>query len=152
MFELSNYRNVASDIIERAEIPVKGSPLKGATLAALSGVSGASILELFHSGVPLQEACITILFLASTPIIFGAAKGVARAVEEGLEQKVLKLFGVAEHRAAKARAKTKNVATEKATGVRRRSVTMEDTAQSDEAYHGGSATGAGSAPGNAHAA
>jgi hypothetical protein len=103
MFDLSNYRNVALDIIETAEIPVTASPLKGATLAALAGGGGASILDLFHSGVGMEEAGISILFLAGTVVIFGAAKGVARALEKGLEQKVLQMFGVTQQRTVSAR-------------------------------------------------
>lgn len=97
----------------------------------------AALREALAAARAIREACITILFLASTTIIFGAAKGVARAVEEGLEQKVLKLFGVAEHRTAKARAKTRKVAIEKATVSReaKRSLIVEESpARSHEAY------------------
>jgi hypothetical protein len=114
MFDLSNYSNVALEIIETAEIPVTASPLKGATLAALAG-GGATILNLFHSGVGVTEASISILFLAGTMIIFGAAKGVARALEAGLEQKVLKMFGVQRQRIVSAR---REVAVKTARGSR----------------------------------
>ena len=102
MFDLSNYRNVASNIIESAEIPVRASPLKGVTLGALAG-GGVSILNLIHSGIGLEEASISVLFAAGTMVIWGAAKGVARALEHGLEQKLLKIFGVAQVRTVAAR-------------------------------------------------
>jgi len=43
------------------------------------------------------------LFVAGSIVIFGAAKGVARALEQGLEQKLLKIFGVAQERTVAAR-------------------------------------------------
>ena len=49
------------------------------------------------------EASISVLFVAGSMVIFGAAKGVARALEQGLEQKLLKIFGVAQERTVAAR-------------------------------------------------
>ncbi len=106
MFDLSNYRNVALDIIETAEIPIKASALKGstlATLATLAGASGTGILELFNSSANIEHACISVIFFAGTIVLFGAARGLSRALEAGLEQTVLKLFGVTEQRQVGAR-------------------------------------------------
>lgn len=91
---LIRFEDLAEAIYEKAEIPVKSSPINGVTLSSLVGGAGvAGVLQLFHSGVTPGEAVITVLFLAGTMVILGAANGVRRALDAGLEQKVLKVFG-----------------------------------------------------------
>jgi hypothetical protein len=94
--DLPNYPALAAAIFETAEIPVRNSPLKGTTLAALvSSSSSISILEVAHSGVTATEAIVSVLFIAGTMIVLGAANAVRRAIEAGLEHKLLLIFGVA---------------------------------------------------------
>jgi hypothetical protein len=79
-----NYEGLADSIYRNAEIPLRLSPLKGVTLSSLLGATGsAGMLQLFHSGVTPTEAALSVLFVAGTMIVFGAADVVRRAVEAG---------------------------------------------------------------------
>jgi hypothetical protein len=97
-----DYGRLAETIYSDAEVPLKSSPLKGVTLSALAGVGGAggsiSMLQIFHSGVTPSEAAVSVLFVAGTMIVMGAANAVRRAVEAGLEQKLLRVMGATEAR------------------------------------------------------
>ena len=91
----ADYFKEASIIRETAEIPVKASPLQGTTLTTLLGGSGtAAVLEVFHNGVTPAEATVSILFVAGAMIFLGTANAVRRALEAGLERKLLRTFGV----------------------------------------------------------
>jgi hypothetical protein len=46
----------------------------------------------------VTEASVSVLFVAGAMIILGAANAVRRAVESGLEHKLLKVFGMTEGR------------------------------------------------------
>jgi hypothetical protein len=97
MLAISDYSALSLRIIETAEIPVRASPLKGTTLATLGGGS-YTILELFHSGVSLQEASTAVVFVAGAMIVFGVADAVGRALAAGVEDKLLKIFGLGKER------------------------------------------------------
>jgi len=91
----ADYFKEASIIRETAEIPVKASPLQGTTLTTLLGGSGtAAVLEVFHNGVTPVEATVSVLFVAGAMILLGTANAVRRALEAGLERKLLRTFGV----------------------------------------------------------
>jgi hypothetical protein len=101
----ADYFKAASIIRDAAEIPIQLSPLKGETLTSLLGSGGtAAVLEIFHNGVTPAEAIVSVLFVAGAMILLGSANAVRRAVEAGLERKLLITFGVnqakeiAEHR------------------------------------------------------
>jgi hypothetical protein len=97
--DLPNYEKLASDITETALIPVRYSPLQGRTFASLIGGSGSvSLLEVFHTGVSPAEAVVSVLFVAGAMIVFGAANAVRRAVEAGVEYKLLAAFWVKEEK------------------------------------------------------
>ena len=90
-----HYLNIASAILEAAELPVRSSPLQGTTLASLIGASGSvAVLQIFHNGVSPAEAVVSVLFLAGAMIVLGTANAVRRALEAGLERKLLHAFGI----------------------------------------------------------
>jgi hypothetical protein len=90
-----DYFETASIILEEVEIPVRASPLQGATLAPLIGGSGSiGLLEVFHNGVSAADAAISVLFVAGAMIVLGTANAVRRALEAGIESKLLRVFGV----------------------------------------------------------
>jgi hypothetical protein len=86
--------SLAEAIYRDADVPVVSSPLKGVTLSNLvAGAGSVSVVQIFHSGVTPAEATGSVLFIAGTMIILGAANAVRRAIEAGLEQKLLKVLG-----------------------------------------------------------
>jgi hypothetical protein len=103
-----NYNEIALQIVNYAELPVKSSPLKGITLGALVGGGSATLLDLARPGVSLEEALVSVLVIAGTIVIFGASKGVARGLEAGLEQKILEKLGVGGQRRVAAKRKIDN--------------------------------------------
>jgi hypothetical protein len=103
----ADYFKAASIIRETAEIPVKFSPLRGETLTSLLGVGSAGVLEIFHNGVTPAEAIVSVVFVAGAMILLGTANAVRRAIEAGLERKLLITFGVDQAKAiAEVREKT----------------------------------------------
>jgi hypothetical protein len=76
----ADYFKAASIIRDTAEIPVKTSPLQGATLTTLLGGSGtAAVLELLHNGVTPAEAIVSVLFVAGAMIVLGGANACPRS-------------------------------------------------------------------------
>jgi hypothetical protein len=130
-----DYFKVASIIRDTAEIPVKTSPLKGITLTTLLGGGGsAAVLEVFHNGVTPAEATVSVLFVAGAMILLGTANAVRRAVEAGLERKLLLIFGVEPDKTiAKDRehALRSNKATSRAKEERARSATLNSAKKGD---------------------
>jgi hypothetical protein len=89
-----DYIQTAQSILA-AEVPLRTSPLHSMSLGSLVGGSGVvGVLEIFHSGVSPAEAAVSVLFVAGAIIVLGTANAVRRALEAGVETKLLAVFGV----------------------------------------------------------
>jgi len=127
-----DYFGAAQNILLQAELPVRASPLQGVSLSTLLGSGGAiGVMKLFHRGVTPAEAAVSVLFVAGAMIVFGTANAVRRALEVGVEQKLLSVFGIdrdlliSEKREAVAR--QERTLTQTMEKARARSVTEEAT-------------------------
>jgi hypothetical protein len=83
----------------REFLPFEMSPLRAESMAGLfakwagsgagTGIGASAAIVAYSTHTPLL-----ILFIPAGIILCGAAKGVAKALEEGLRRKILQMFGV----------------------------------------------------------
>jgi hypothetical protein len=93
-------QELALVLFSSVEIPVRNSPIRGVTLGSLLSSGGLSGMIALGK-IDLEHASIAVLFGAGTIIIFGAAKGVATALERGLDRRVSRALSVTTKRAPK---------------------------------------------------